>query len=101
MAALIVALFFILKYNFSDPDQGNLLLLTFVGFLFIIHFLFIYFIGGYILKGVFFPYSNFFITQRLNSQINRRFAEEFGRLIMLMFRSIEIMVQYKQVETYE
>ena len=53
------------------------------------------------MKAVYFPYSNYFITQRLNSQINRRFAEEFSRLMLLMHTSIEIMGGLKQITEYE
>ena len=53
------------------------------------------------MKAVYFPYSNYFITQRLNSQINRRFAEEFSRLMLLMHTSIEIMGGLKHIDKYE
>ena len=47
--------------------------------------------GNYMLRGILFPYANFFICRQLESGINRRFSVEFTRLITIMGRMIKIM----------
>jgi len=47
--------------------------------------------GNYLLRGILFPYANFFIERSLESGINRRFSVEFTRLINIMGWMIKIM----------
>ncbi len=37
----------------------------------------------------------------MNSQINRRFSEEFGRLIMLMNKAIRILAGLDMLESFD
>ena len=97
VSGLIIATTMILFFLSEEP----LFFLALSGFLIIINFLFIYFVGGYILKAVYFPYSNYFITQKLNSHINRRFASDFGTYMLLMARAIIIMANFKSIDSYE
>ncbi len=92
---------FVVLHFVNNGEYQNYNPIVFCGLLAVFNFLAVYFIGGYIMKAVYFPYSNYFITQRLNSQINRRFAEEFSRLMLLMHTSIEIMGGLKQITEYE
>jgi hypothetical protein len=47
--------------------------------------------GNYMLRGILFPYANFFIKRQLESGINRRFSVEFTRLVAIMGHMIKIM----------
>ena len=49
------------------------------------------FFGNYMLRGILFPYANFFIKRQLESGINRRFSVEFTRFVAIMGQMIKIM----------
>lgn len=52
------------------------------------------------LRAILFPYANYFIQQKINSQINRRFAKEFARLVVLMNHIIRIMADLDPIESF-
>jgi hypothetical protein len=56
--------------------------------------------GNYMLRGILFPYANFFICRQLESGINRRFSVEFTRLIAIMGHMIKIMSDQEPIDGY-
>lgn len=62
--------------------------------------LILFLFGNYMLRGILFPYANFFITRQLESSINRRFSVEFTRLLSIMSRMIKIMSDQEPIEGY-
>jgi len=58
-------------------------------------------VGNYLLRSVLFPYSNFFIRRQLDSVINRRFSQEFGRLLQQVHKCLRIMAELDGPETFE
>jgi hypothetical protein len=58
------------------------------------------FVGNYLLRSVLFPYSNFFIRKQLDSVINRRFSQEFGRLLQQVHKCLRILAEVDGMETF-
>ena len=56
--------------------------------------------GHYVLKGVFFPYSNFFFSRRLDSTINRKFTLEFVKLVSMLGIMVEVIGGIEHVDRY-
>lgn len=53
------------------------------------------------LRAILFPYANYFIKQRLNSQINRRFAKEFAKLVLSLSKIVRIIAELDPIESYK
>lgn len=51
------------------------------------------------LRSILFPYSNYFIERKLNSQINRKFAKDFSKLIMTLVKILKIMADLEPLES--
>ncbi len=57
-------------------------------------------IGSYLLRSILFPYSNYFIERKLNSEINRKFSLEFAKLITTLSKIVRIMADLDDIESY-
>jgi hypothetical protein len=67
----------------------------------IFNFVVLLFFGNYLLRAILFPYANYFIKKKLNSQINRRFAKEFARMILIMDKIIKVLAEIDTMESYD
>ena len=57
--------------------------------------------GNYLLRSILFPYSNYFITKRLESELNRRFALEFAKLLdTAVVDGLKVMTGKTTLENY-
>jgi hypothetical protein len=56
--------------------------------------------GHYMIRSILFPYSNYFIKKQLDSVINRRFSQEFGRLLQQVHKCLRIMAEQDGPETF-
>lgn len=45
----------------------------------VVNFILLLLSGNYLFRAILFPYANFFISKKIDSTINRRFAKEFAR----------------------
>lgn len=52
------------------------------------------------LRSILFPYSNYFIERKLNSEINRKFSTEFSKLIKTLSKIVKIMAELEPIESY-
>ena len=54
--------------------------LLFLALLLPMNLLLLFLAGNYFLSAIFFPYANYFIQKRLDSQLNKTYALEFVKL---------------------
>ncbi len=74
--------------------------LIWLSFLVVVNMACLLIIGNYLLRSILFPYSNFFIKKQLDSVINRRFSQEFGRLLQQVHKCLRIMAELDGPETF-
>lgn len=58
------------------------------------------FLGNYLIRGILFPYANFFIRKQLDSVINQRFSAEFARLLQQVHKILRILSEQDGMETF-
>ena len=56
-------------------------------------------IGHYMIRSILFPYSNYFIRTQMDSVINQRFSQEFGRLLQQVHKCLRILSDQDDPET--
>lgn len=69
-------------------------------FIVLLNFFCLRVIGSYLLRSILFPYSNYFIERKLNSEINRKFSLEFSKLILTLSKIVRIMADLESIEYY-
>lgn len=94
---LVYITFVIALYLAINPNQPLIFLLL----LFIVNVIVIVALSHYLLRSLLFPYSNYFVRQKLDSAMNERFCEEFGKLLDTVQLCLEIMAGLKPIESYE
>jgi hypothetical protein len=75
--------------------------LVYIAFIVIFNFVVLKLLGSYLLRSILFPYSNFFIERRLNSQINRKFALEFAKLLVALAKIVKILADIEPLGTFK
>eukprot|EP00347_Sterkiella_histriomuscorum_P024303 403331600 len=60
-----------------------------------------HYLGKYALRAILYPYANYFIRQKLNSQINEKFSKDFAKLIEELIFIIKIMSDLEEIESYK
>ncbi len=66
----------------------------------VFNFLLLLLLGKYMIRSILFPYSNYFIRSQLDSVINQRFSQEFGRLLQQVHKCLRIMSEQDEPETF-
>jgi uncharacterized alpha-E superfamily protein len=56
-------------------------------------------LGHYLIRSILFPYSNYFIRTQMDSVINQRFSQEFGRLLQQVHKCLRILSDQDGPET--
>lgn len=56
--------------------------------------------GKYLLRSVLFPFSNYFIREKIESQINRRYALEFAKMMVMLHRVVRIFAGQVPIEAF-
>eukprot|EP00347_Sterkiella_histriomuscorum_P023629 403333935 len=74
--------------------------LIFIALLLIVNFLVLILFGNYMLRAVLFPYGNYLIKKKIDSEINARYSRDFAKLIQQLHRTLRIFAGQVPMEAF-